>query len=380
LGIIVFISLILLGIKAGNYLFTMKTLQKYIYKELIGLFILCLFIFLSLFLVIDFIQKIDNLTEAGVSKGVMFFYFYYKIPYITVQMIPIAMLISVIVLLFLMKKNNEVMALKTGGIDILKVSKSVIIISLLICIITFLLYELVVPYSSTKSNEIWDIKVEKQDPARFYGSNQIYYKSSDAIYWIEHFDGVRKVMENATFYFFDKDFRLVKKIDAKRGIWIDGVWKIEEGVMQVLQDDGDYRLSKFTDLLLEIAETPETFARRVKEPEDMSYQQLKKYAETVKSEGYDNTEYLVDMNLKLAFPLISFVLALIGIPIAFELRIGGMPLAIAAGVGLCFIYLFGMGFTRSLGLSGILPPLLAAWTINLIFILFGVYLIMNLKR
>ena len=358
----------------------MKTLQKYICKELIGLFILCLFIFLSLFLVIDFVQKIDNFTEAGVSKGVMFFYFYYKIPYITVQMIPIATLISVIVLLFLMKKNNEIMALKAGGIDILKVSKSVIIISLLICIITFLLYELVVPYTSTKSNEIWDIEVEKQDPARFYGSNQIWYKTSDAIYWIKHFDGVRKVMENATFYFFDKDFRLVKKIDAKRGIWIDGVWKIEEGAMQVLQNDGNYGLSKFTDFLLEIAETPETFARRVKEPEDMSYQQLKRYAEMVKNEGYDNSEYLVEMNLKLAFPLISFVLALMGIPIALELKKGGMPLAVALGVGLCFLYMFSMGFSRSLGLLGILPPFLAAWTANLIFTFFGIYLMMNLRR
>jgi lipopolysaccharide export system permease protein len=132
--------------------------------------------------------------------------------------------------------------------------------------------------------------------------------------------------------------------------------------------------------LLEIPETPETFIRKIKEPEDMSYQQLRKYAETVKNEGYDNTGYLVDMDLKLAFPLISLVLALMGIPIALELKIGGMPLAIAVGVGLCFLYMFSMAFSRSLGLSGILPPFLAAWTANLIFILFGIYLIMNLRR
>ena len=358
----------------------MKVLQKYICKEFIGLFILCLFIFLSLFLVIDFVQKIDNFAEAGVSKVVILSYFFYKTPYITVNMIPVSTLISVIVVLFLMKKNNEIMAMKACGLDILDLSKSIIIISLLISIFTFLLSELVVPYASSKSNELWDIEVENQDPARFYGSSQIWYKSSDAIYWIRHFDSSREVMEDATFYFFDKDFRLVKKIDAKRGVWMDGVWKIEEGVMQVIQDNGDYRLSKFSDLLLEISETPETFVRKIKEPEDMSYQQLKRYAETVRNEGYDNTAYLVDMDLKLAFPLISLVLALMGIPIALELKIGGMPLAIAVGVGLCFLYMFSMAFSRSLGLSGILPPFFAAWTANLIFILFGLYLIMDLRR
>jgi lipopolysaccharide export system permease protein len=330
--------------------------------------------------VIDFVQKIDNFTDAGVSKGVMFFYFYYKIPYITVQMIPIATLISVIILLFLMKRNDEIVALKACGIDILSISKSIIIISLLISVLTFLLYELVVPYSSTKSNEIWDIEIEKQDPARFYGSRQIWYRSSDAIYWIKHFDGNRNIMEKATFYFFDKEFRLVKKIDAEKGGWIDGLWKLEGVTMQVIQDNGDYRINKVNDLLLEIAETPETFIRRIKEPEDMSYQQLRRYAETVKNEGYDNSEYLVDMNIKLAFPLISFVLTLMGIPIALELKKGGMPLAVAAGVGLCFLYMFSMGFSRSLGLSGILPPFLAAWTANIIFSLFGISLMMNLKR
>ena len=112
----------------------------------------------------------------------------------------------------------------------------------------------------------------------------------------------------------------------------------------------------------------------------MSYFQLKRYAEKVSSEGYDNTRYLVDMNIKLSFPLISFVLALIGIYIALEFKIGGIPLTVSAGVGLCFLYTVILGFSRSLGLSGILPPVLSAWTANIVFILLGIYLMMSLER
>jgi len=358
----------------------MKVLHKYIFKEFFILFILCLFIFLSLFLVIDFVQKIDNFVEAGASKSVVFYYFFYKTPYIIVQMIPVATLLAIIILLCIMKKNNEVMAMKACGIDILKPSQYIITISLLISVFSFLLSEIIVPYASSKSNEIWDVEVDKQDPTRFYGGNQIWYKSHNAIYWIRHFDGVEKIMQNPTFYFFDKDFRLVKRIEGKRGIWEEGVWKIEEGIIQEAREDGDYKLTKFADLFLEIAETPDTFIRRIIEPEDMSYQQLKRYAETIGNEGYDNTGYLVDLNLKLAFPLISLVLAFIGIPVALELKIGGTPLAVSVGVSLCFLYMVIMGFSRSLGLSGILPPILSAWTANLIFILFGIHLMMNLER
>ncbi|MFC1866645.1 LPS export ABC transporter permease LptG [Thermodesulfobacteriota bacterium] len=358
----------------------MKVLQRYISKEFIKFLILCQFIFLSMFLVIDFVQKIDNFIEAEVSKGVIFSYFLYKTPFIIFQMIPVATLISIIILFCLLKKNNEIMAMKACGLNLHKLSQSIIIISLLISIITFLFSELIVPYTSSRSNEIWDIEVEKQDPTRFYGSDQIWYKSSNAIYWIRHFDSERNIMQNPTFYFFDKDFRLVKRIDGRAGIWQNGIWRIEEGVVQKEEGNGDYELTKFKELFLEIPETPDTFVRKIKKPEDMSFQQLKNYSEKVRNEGYDNTRYLVDMNIKLAFPFISLVLVLLGIPIALKLKIGGIPLAVSIGVGLCFLYMITFSFSRSLGLSGVLPPILSAWTANLIFILFGIYLMMGIER
>ncbi|MBN2061453.1 MAG: LptF/LptG family permease, partial [Deltaproteobacteria bacterium] len=90
--------------------------------------------------------------------------------------------------------------------------------------------------------------------------------------------------------------------------------------------------------------------------------------------------YLVDMNFKIAYPLISFVLAILGIPVALNLKKGGMPLAITAGIGLCFLYMFMMSLSRSLGLAGVLPPIFSAWTANLIFVLFGIYLMMHVER
>jgi lipopolysaccharide export system permease protein len=358
----------------------MKIVSKYILKEFIWLFILCLFIFVSLFLLIDFVQKLDNLVEAGASKATIISYFFYKTPHMIIQMIPVATLIAVIVLLSVMKKNNEVMAMKACGIDILKLSLAIIIISVVVSIISFLLSELVVPYASSKSNQIWDIEIDKQDPTRFYGSYQIWYKAPNAIYWIRHFERVSNTMQNPVFYFFDRYFHMVKRIEAKRGIWQNGVWKIENGIIQESQEDGDYRLTSFDELFLEIAETPDTFTRQIKEPEDMSYQQLKTYAETVGNEGYDNTTYLVDLNLKLSFPLISLVLCILGIPLALGLRSGRIPLAVSIGVGLCFVYMLAVGFSRSLGLSGILPPLLSAWIPNLLFILAGIHMMMRLER
>jgi lipopolysaccharide export system permease protein len=111
----------------------------------------------------------------------------------------------------------------------------------------------------------------------------------------------------------------------------------------------------------------------------MSYWQLRRYAERVRVEGYDATEYLVDMNIKLALPFINLVMVFIGIPVALGLKKGGTPLAVSIGIGICFLYLTNLGFSRSLGLSGILPPILSAWAANVIFFFLGIYLMLRLE-
>lgn len=358
----------------------MTTLTKYISKEFIKLFLLCQFIFCSLFLVIDIVQRTDNFIEASVSKSAVLLFFLFKTPYIILQMIPASSMIAIILMLCIMKKNNEILAIRSGGFNIIRSLSPIFILSLLISLITFVFSEMIVPYSSSKSNEIWDIEVEKQDPTRFYGSEEIWYKSKNAIYWIKHFDINEMTMKSPTFYLFDKNFSLQKKISGENGIWKDVVWKIENVIVYSLKGSGTYDIDRFDYIFLEIPEKPETFARRTKNPEDMSYQQLKRHAEKVKDEGYDNSKYLVDLNLKLAFPFISLVLALIAVPIALGTRRGEIPLAVAFGIAVCFMYFSIMSFSRSLGLSGTLPPLLSAWTANLALSLFGIYLIMCVKK
>ncbi|MBN1849837.1 MAG: LPS export ABC transporter permease LptG [Deltaproteobacteria bacterium] len=358
----------------------MKVIQKYFLKEYLKLFCLCLFIFLSIYLIIDFLQKIDNFVESEVPMSTIITYFLLKIPHVTIQMIPVGSLISVIIMFSLLQRKNEITAFKTCGLDIFRLSGIMVFITLGIGFVAFLFQEIVVPYASSRSNEIWNLEVEKSDPGHFYGGDEIWYKSDNAIYWIRHFDGTRNILENPTFFFFDKDFQLIKRVDAKKGVWQNNTWKMIDGIIQERENDKDYGLSKFDEWIIKIPETPDTFKKGIKKPEDMSYQQLRSYSETVFREGYDNTKYIVDMNMKLAHPLISVILTFIGIPIALNLKKGGTPLAVSIGVGICFIFIVTMGISRSFGLAGILPPIVAAWVANLIFFLLGIFLMLRIER
>lgn len=358
----------------------MTILSRYVIREFYRLFAFCEALFVFLFLTVDFLQKIDNFIEAKASNTAVLLYFLYKAPFVMVNMVPAAVLVSAVLMFTSMKRKNELTALQTSGLSLFTLSKTVMIGSLFLVVGMFLVSETVVPYTSSQGNKIWSVDVQKRDPGLFYGKEEIWYRGGNAIYWIRQFNPKEKTMGNPSFYFFDSAFRVVKRIEGRRGTWEGNSWKIENGAIQELDEDGQYSFRRFDAYSLPIRETPETFMRGTRKPEEMSYWQLKDYAETVRKEGYDNSKYVVDMNIKLAFPLISLILLSIGIPMALRLKKGGAPLAVSLGMAVCFLYVLILGLARSLGLAGVLPPLFAAWLANFLFIFLGIYMMIHMER
>ena len=358
----------------------MSILSKYVLHEFYKLFVFCEALFMFLFLMVDFLQKIDNFIEAKTTKAAVLLYFLYKAPFVLVNMVPAAVLISVIILFTSMKKKNELTALQTSGLSLFRLSKTMILGSMFIVVGMFLVSETVVPYAVSKGYKIWNVDVKKQDPGLFYGKEEIWYRGGNAIYWIRQFNPKEKTMGNPTFYFFDSTFCVTKRIEGRKGVWDGDHWRIENGILQELKENGQYGFTKFEAYALDIRETPETFMRGTRKPEEMSYWQLKEYAETVREEGYNNAKYLVDMNIKLAFPFISLILLTIGIPLALRVKQGGTPLAVSIGMAVCFLYVLVLGLSRSLGLAGVLPPLFSAWLANLLFLFLGVYMMIHMER
>ena len=358
----------------------MRVFTRYLVREFLAKFLLCEVIFIFLYVFIDFTQTVDNFMEAGASKWDILVYYLYYTPFISVQMMPAAGLIGLLITLVLMKRNNEIIAMKSCGMNTFSISRPIMATCFVLVIFVFLVSEIIVPFTSSKSGEIWKTKAQQWNPKLLNRSFDIWYRSPNAIYKINVFDWQTKTMEQASFYFFDKHFHLIKRIDCRRGVWENGVWRLEDGIIQVLGKDGNYDIKRFHHFILHIPETPATFVKQEKDPDEMSYWQLKKYAKRIGLEGYDNTKYLVDLEVKTAFPWAIFVMAILGVPMALARFSDRVPLAFAAGVAICFVYMLLLGISRSLGLSGILPPLLSAWLANLVFFFVGLYWMIHAER
>jgi len=358
----------------------MSVLTQYLTREFFKLFIISLAVFMAIYLMVDFASGIDDFIKAEASRGVMASYFLYKIPAIGVQMLPVATLTTVIIMFGLMKRNNEIMALRACGASVWRISQPVVLTALLIAIAMFLFSETVVPVTSSRANEIWRVEVKKEKGDRFHGHRHIWYKGDNCIYWMRQFNHQTGTMIEPAFYFFDASFHLIRRIDAQSAAWKNGVWELREGIIQDRERDGSYGLDRFERFQLRLPERPEVFVRQEIEPEEMGYQQLKRFAGRLRAEGYDATRYFVDLHIKIAFPFVILIMALIGIPVALWKKEMGTPVAVSIGIALCFIYLLVLGLSRTLGFAGVLPPLLSAWLANCLFLFFGIYLLIQVNR
>jgi lipopolysaccharide export system permease protein len=116
-----------------------------------------------------------------------------------------------------------------------------------------------------------------------------------------------------------------------------------------------------------IAEPPENFSREGRRPAQMNYYELRAHVGKLKASGARVANYLVDLNMKLAFPLINFIVILIGAPVATRLRATSAALGFGLAVTISFAYYAFMQSGKALGHNGALPPYLAAWLGDLVF-------------
>jgi len=177
-----------------------------------------------------------------------------------------------------------------------------------------------------------------------------------------------------TIYRLDDRFRLRSVVTVPRAQWRDGRWQVTGAVEHDLDGDA-FRSRPVPAESLSIPESIDDFLEVQREPEELSFLELRDRIDSLTRKGIDASHYLVDLYLKLALPFSSAVLALVAIPIGGRLRRHpSIAAIIGLGTAVGFCYWVLLGLSMSLGQTGALPPLLAAWAANGIYGLLGAVL------
>ena len=173
---------------------------------------------------------------------------------------------------------------------------------------------------------------------------------------------------------------LVTRIDAAEATWDGHRWVFSSGFLRTFAGNQEHARSFDRIAFNSIAEPPDNFAREGRRPDEMNYRDLRAHIVKMRSSGARVENYLVDLNMKLAFPLINFIVILIGAPIATRLRATSAALGFGLSITISFGYYAFMQSGKALGHNGALPPYLAAWLGDIVFGTVGVVMMVRAQR
>jgi lipopolysaccharide export system permease protein len=344
----------------------MLIIQKYLFKEFFTYLGLVQGVVIALFVTIDYLTRIGYFMKLKIPLWYGLGYVLLKVPYILVMLMPACAILATIIVLCIMVKNNEILALKSSGVRSMSLLKPIMILGIGLMVFSFLLSETLVPVAQTKANSIRrQIKNMSVTTTR---DNNIWIRKNDAIIHINYYNHIDKVLSGITLYYFDKNFKMTRRIDAQKAYFQQGRWKLQE-ILELTPGVGDqYFVSRtMNEKMVHFDLKPEDLKSVIKKPEEMNIKEMFRYVTKLNEEGYDPIVYRVDLHGKVAFPFACFLMCITGFGLVLSgRRKKGLPVSIAGGICISFVYWFFHSFCISMGYGELLPPVMAAWMANFV--------------
>ena len=358
----------------------MRIIDRYLLRGFVSSLLFCLAIFFILFIVIDVFNNLDEFLKHGVSGRVIISYYLYSLPSIFVQVLPVAVLVAVLYTLGNLNRHNEILAFKASGISGFHILAPYLFMGILLSFGVFLLGEKIVPHTAVTSASIMQGLIEKgkKNFDERALKNVTLFTKGNRMVFAREFE-----VSTGTLYdvvmFEDDPHRLAQsKLTAKKARYENHGWTFYDTIRYPMNHRGELEAEPVFSgsQRVGLEARPEDFLKGSSQVEFMNTHELGETIGHLQGAGQKLARRLsVDFHYKIAFPFVSFVVVLIGSPLAMGSLRGGAVRGIGISVIIVFLYFGINSVCLALGKGGSLPPAFSAWFSNLFFATVGIYLI-----
>lgn len=348
----------------------------YILRRFFYYFFMIMIAFLFLFEIFTFFELAEDIRRHNVAFIVVVNYFRYLIPYSVYQFTPLGALVSVLVTLGILSKNNEIVAFKASGISLYRLALPLLFAGLAIAAALLILDDTYLPYANQRQDAYRAI-IKGRPPQTYTRPQRWILGENYKVYNYDLFEPKDEMFGGLTVIELDPvNFEMRRRVFATRARWLDNekTWVLESGWVRDFSPNSVERYAPFkVTTLPELIEPPAYFNREVIQAIQMSWRDLRRYIDSLQHAGFDVSSLTVQWHKKIAYPLIAPISMMLAIPFALLVGSRGAIGGIAIGVGIGIAYWALAALTEAMGGIGQLPPLLAAWSPDLIFTFLALY-------
>ncbi|HYR86001.1 MAG TPA: LPS export ABC transporter permease LptG [Terriglobia bacterium] len=358
----------------------LRILDIYVLRGFWFFFLLVLMAFVFLFIIVTLFELLPDIVKNKVAASTVVNYFVFLLPQILYYVLPLTVLLATLINLGSLTKTNEILAVKAGAVSLYRMAMPLLMMGLILSGAIYFLQDFTLPYANQRQDEYRNI-IKGRAPQTYRDPQRKWMVGSgDRIYHYTYFDPNQNLLGGFTIFSFKPNtFDLSEWIFATRASWDGSSWGLEDGWVRRLLPNGNVDYQDFDRLEFPDADSPDYFKKEVRTAAQMTYLELKQYVSELQQSGFDVSNLMVDLHRKLSFPLVSFIMAIIGIPFSFTTGRKGAFYGIGLSVTVGIIYWFTFELFDKLGGISQLSPLIAAWFPNLIFGFGGLWMMLRVK-
>jgi lipopolysaccharide export system permease protein len=355
----------------------LKILDRYIILKFLGTFFYAIALIISIAIVFDISEKIDDfLQKEAPLRAIVFDYYFNFIPYFVNLFSPLFTFIAVIFFTSKMAYDTEIVAILASGVSFKRFLRPYLIASTVLAILSFLLINFIIPPANQTRLHFEEVYIRNPYYNREYNihrqigpGNFIYFES----YNNQRNIGYKFSAEQLDIETGEMTYKLMSEIIS----WdtLTNKWKLDNYYIRTI-DGMDEKIIKGATLDTVFNFTPEEFGRRINNIETMNFFELNKFIEDERFKGSENVVYYeLEKYQRMSLPFATFILTLIGVSLASRKVRGGIGLHIGIGLLIAFTYILFMQISTTFATNAGLSPLIAVWIPNIIYLFLGLYLL-----
>lgn len=346
----------------------MKTLDRYLTREVVRFTLLALLSVVAIYLLIDLFEDLSYFTSRRVTLPVILLHYLYSLPAAISLLYPVSLLLAVFVVYGQMVRHRELHALESAGVRATRTFLPAAGVALLTVFGYLVANEFVTIPANAALSDLRRVRIEKRGASRAEKRRDVQFVGeAGRVYFIREL-GLDGTMREASIKRLDAERRVVERIDLREAAWQDSVWVAFDVTRREFGPDGAEALTRHDTLRLAgIVETPEDFRWTPRPVEETSTRELRYNIRRLARAGEDVAEKEVEYHYRFSYALIGLLIVLLGLPLSVRMRRGGVMFGLGLGLLVSFLYWGVIQLSRAYGTSHVISPALAAWLPNIIF-------------
>ncbi len=362
----------------------MPILFRYLLREFGKIFTMCFSGLMTIYLVIDFFEKVRRFLRYDANWLDVLTYFLLKTPAISFQIAPLAILMATLLTFGLLSRGHEITAMRSCGISLLWVTSPFIAFATGVSLVLLLFSSTVIPLAANKSEEIRTTRIEKKPPAAAVILKQPWTRvGADSLMHVTSVSVGGELLSSVRLFQFDHNFQLVDVTEADEARYNDSTWTLYQGRHRRFFPDGTVSTTVFDRQAIVLTLIPDDFTTWLAgDSELMTFHDIRAYTRRRHQQGTQTARLKTDYYSRIAFPFVTVIMVLVGIALSLRrsgTRGGGMAMGIGQALAIGFCYWTTHSIAIALGRGGALTPLLAGWMANLLFLSYGLYLMLKVR-